>query len=105
MKVCLRLCISKWQEQEKKLASDQGSAFFPGHGQVPSDEAKDRLAAAMDKSNEKKKAFSRRMVTNADEDCNFQGRSLPLGVFLPPPLVRPTTTYRNEYLFICIENL
>eukprot|EP00928_Gymnodinium_smaydae_P088090 TRINITY_DN72235_c0_g1_i1.p1 TRINITY_DN72235_c0_g1~~TRINITY_DN72235_c0_g1_i1.p1 ORF type:complete len:476 (-),score=137.22 TRINITY_DN72235_c0_g1_i1:169-1596(-) len=59
-----------YNEQKQALEEDK-SSHFDGFGQVPSEEAKDRLQKAMDKSQDKSKAFSRRRAFNPEEDCNF----------------------------------
>eukprot|EP00929_Paragymnodinium_shiwhaense_P044668 TRINITY_DN2289_c0_g1_i1.p1 TRINITY_DN2289_c0_g1~~TRINITY_DN2289_c0_g1_i1.p1 ORF type:complete len:462 (+),score=158.38 TRINITY_DN2289_c0_g1_i1:85-1470(+) len=58
-----------YKEQEANLAD--ATVMYPGHDHKPSEEAKDRLQKAMDKSIEKSKAFSRRRATNPEEDCNY----------------------------------
>jgi len=59
-----------YQAQKEQLAVED-SSMFEGFGYKATDEQKDRLAAAMDKSQDKKKAYSRRRTYNPEEDCNY----------------------------------
>ncbi|CAJ1374866.1 unnamed protein product [Effrenium voratum] len=52
-------------------ANGEDGLQFAGFGFKPSQEAKDRLSAAMDKMAEKKKDFSRRRAYNDDEDRTY----------------------------------
>lgn len=69
-----RLANIKFDEQaynKQKESEGNDTSLFGGFGHKPSEDEKDQLANAMDKSNEKSKNFSRRRMHNAEEDVNY----------------------------------
>eukprot|EP00418_Pyrodinium_bahamense_P012293 CAMPEP_0179131102 /NCGR_PEP_ID=MMETSP0796-20121207/62266_1 /TAXON_ID=73915 /ORGANISM="Pyrodinium bahamense, Strain pbaha01" /LENGTH=405 /DNA_ID=CAMNT_0020830021 /DNA_START=87 /DNA_END=1302 /DNA_ORIENTATION=- len=58
-----------YKEQKDKLQED--TSLFAGFGYKPTEEAKDRLQAAIEKIHEKKKEFSRRRDYCAEEDVTY----------------------------------
>mmetsp|Transcript_87387 Transcript_87387/g.187417 ORF Transcript_87387/g.187417 Transcript_87387/m.187417 type:complete len:471 (-) Transcript_87387:82-1494(-) len=61
----------RYNEQKAQLEEENDTSLFAGHGFQASEEAKDRLEAAMDKANAKKKEFSRRRDFIAEEDVTY----------------------------------
>lgn len=59
----------EYVEQQKALEED--TSLFRGHGHVPSEAGKERLAEAMEKMAQHKRDFSRRRAVNADEDITY----------------------------------
>jgi len=58
-------------QQARIDETDSTAGMWEGFGHTPSEDAKDRLQQAMDKSLDKSKAFSRRRMYVDEEDCNY----------------------------------
>eukprot|EP00927_Polykrikos_kofoidii_P042790 TRINITY_DN36842_c0_g1_i4.p1 TRINITY_DN36842_c0_g1~~TRINITY_DN36842_c0_g1_i4.p1 ORF type:complete len:446 (-),score=109.81 TRINITY_DN36842_c0_g1_i4:173-1510(-) len=60
-----------YKEQAEEIGKTGDVFSATGFGFSATEAAKDRLVAAMDRTAEKKKNFSRRRTFNPEEDCNF----------------------------------